>query len=62
MKFTLPGESQQIERIVEAFSSKYSADQSNDKVELEDKKAEKMAQSLMTEDDIIHVQPNDNSP
>lgn len=45
-KFRLPGEAQQIERIVEAFSSKYSADQSNDKMELEDKKSrKKMAQS-----------------
>nr|CAI6600872.1 AAC_HP1_G0030840.mRNA.1.CDS.1 [Saccharomyces cerevisiae] len=60
-KFRLPGESQQIERIVEAFSSKYSADQSNDKVELEDKKAGKNGSESMTENDIIHVQPDADS-
>ena len=57
----LPGESQQIERIVEAFSAKYSADLSNNKIEIEDKKTVNNDPESMTEDDVIHVQPDADS-
>ena len=60
-KFRLPGESQQIERIVEAFSAKYSADLSNNKIEIEDKKTVNNDPESMTEDDVIHVQPDADS-
>ncbi|CAI4043852.1 Arf family guanine nucleotide exchange factor GEA1 SKDI_10G2340 [Saccharomyces kudriavzevii IFO 1802] len=55
-KFRLPGESQQIERIIEAFSARYSADQNNKAVELADKENGKG-----DPDETMPVQPDADS-
>ncbi|CAI4044989.1 hypothetical protein SUVZ_10G2180 [Saccharomyces uvarum] len=59
-KFRLPGESQQIERIIEAFSSKYSGDQNIDKVEVEKGHNEGNFRPV-AEDETIPVQPDADS-
>ncbi|QID80483.1 Arf guanine nucleotide exchange factor gea1 [Saccharomyces pastorianus] len=59
-KFRLPGESQQIERIIEAFSSKYSGDQNIDEIEVGEGHFESNITSV-AEDVTIPVQPDADS-
>ncbi|CAI4034435.1 hypothetical protein SMKI_10G2260 [Saccharomyces mikatae IFO 1815] len=60
-KFRLPGESQQIERIIEAFSAKYSTDQSKNKMELDERKLENNDVESVIEDESIFIQPDADS-
>lgn len=54
-KFRLPGESQQIERIVEAFSKKYVSDQKYDPALLKTDEDEEVLESIQPDSDSVFI-------